>query len=63
MNIKEAIVILKKDQKGRNGDKRIKLVDSDTFIEALDTMINYTSTHIGLVDSFAKRSALKKKKK
>jgi len=30
---------------------------------AIEVMINYTSTHIGLVDGFAKGAALKKKKK
>lgn len=63
MNIKEAIIILKKQQKLRHGDNRIKQIDLKTVTEATDVIINYASTHIGLVDSFAKGAALKKKKK
>jgi hypothetical protein len=59
MNITEAIKIVKKYNKWRRGDNRIKHVDPQTLGIALDVLILYAEQHKDIINEFAKKTAFK----
>jgi hypothetical protein len=59
MNITEAIKIVKKYNKWRRGDERLKQPDPKTIGIAIDVLITYAEQHKDIINEFAKKTAFK----